>query len=177
MVLLQLLSLLKSLSSWFLWLDYLHLSMNPLHQLFPSVIKFAEHHRRNRINAMFNQSSLQESEASYYHNCKGSLLQVSVLIYKLSLGKIHTWCQDTECKNARWYTTKLCIIKFDRMTNEKAKDYWGTHTGWLPWWAKTHQHLWTYPHLNSLSLHSTPTQHAKKRMKHRTDAFNLHSAT
>lgn len=118
MVLLQLLSLLKPLSSCFLWLCYRHLSMNPLHQLFPSVIKFAEHH--HRINDMFYQSSLREFEASYNHNCKGSLFQVSVLICKLSLSKIHTWCQGGECKNARRYTTKICIIKFDRLTNEKA---------------------------------------------------------
>ena len=120
MVLLQLLSLLKSLSSCFLWLYYLHLSMNPLYQLFPSVIKFAEHHHRNRINAMFYQSSLRGFESSYIRNCKGSLLQVSVLICKLSLSKTHTWCQGIECKNARRYPTKICIIKFDRLTSEKA---------------------------------------------------------
>lgn len=110
----------------FLWLYYLHLSMNPLYQLFPSVIKFAEHYRRNRRNAMFYQSSLRELEASYNHNCKGSLLQVSVLICKLSLSKIHTWCQGIECKNAIWYNTETRIIKFDRLTNEKGKDNWQT---------------------------------------------------
>lgn len=75
MVLLQLLSLLKSLSSCFLCLYYLHLSVNPLYQLFPSVIKFAEHHPRNRINAMFHQSSLREFSASHSPNCKGRSLQ------------------------------------------------------------------------------------------------------
>lgn len=177
MVLLQLLSLLKSLSSCFLWLYYLHLSMNPLYQLFPSVIKFAEHYHRNRRNAMFYQSSLREFEASYNHNCKGSLLQVSVLICKLSLSKIHTWCQGIEYKNAIRNATETCTITFDRLTNEKAEDYWQTHAGLLPPGSWHPRHLSTCQRLNSSSLHPTPPRHPKEYMKHRTDAFNIHRTT
>lgn len=166
MVLLQLLSLLKSLSSWFfLWLYYLHLSMNPLCQLFPSLIKFVKHHHWNRINAMFYQSTLREPNASSNHNCKGGLLQVSVLICKLSLSKIHTWCQGTEYKNARRSTMKICIIKFDGLTNEKAKDYWKTYTGSVPWWADTSgisepTSLW-------VPLHTTPAHQGACDMQDR----------
>lgn len=161
MVLLQLLSLLKSLSSCFLWLYYLHLSMNPLYQLFPSVIKFAEHYRRNRRNAMFYQSSLRELEASYNHNCKGSLLQVSVLICKLSLSKIHTWCQGIECKNAIRYNTETRIIKFDRLTNEKGKDNWQTQEHCFLR-APTPRHLSTCQRLNSPALHPMPPWHPQR---------------
>lgn len=42
-----------------------------------------------------------------------------------------------ECKNAMRYTTETCIIKFDRLTNEKAIDSWQTQPDFLPWRAET----------------------------------------
>lgn len=59
--------------------------MNPLHQLFPFVIKLAVRHDRNRISATLYQSSLRELEDPHSYNCKG--VYYKFLICKLSLSK------------------------------------------------------------------------------------------
>ena len=123
---------------------------------------------------VLHQSSLRESEASHPHNCKGNLLQVSVLICKLSLSKIHTWCQGIGWKSTRRHPAQICVctVKWDRLANQEAKGWWGGQAGSLPWWAGTvgtskppRPWIWT--------LHSTPPRRPEESTERRMEVFNL----